>query len=188
MFGIHPRLVHVARDRAVELFDAVMAAGADHGIQPAGYHALNTLRLESGYRHWGHDITDEDTPIEAGLSFTIAWDKDGGFNGRDALLDQKAQPVRVKRMVQFKLEDPEVVVYHDEPIYRNGELVGRTSSGMYGHTVGSCLAMGYLYNEAGVTAEWLDSGTYEIEVANVRIPAAYSLRSFYDPKNERVRM
>ena len=180
--------LHVARDRAVVLFDAVMAAGEVYGIRPAGYHTLNTLRLESGYRHWGHDISDEDTPIEAGLSFTIAWDKEGGFNGRDVLLEQKAQPHRVKRMVQFKLEDPEIVVYHDEPIYRDGELVGRTTSGMYGHTVGSCLAMGYLVNEEGVTNDWLESGRYEIEVANVKIPAAWSARSFYDPKNERIRM
>ena len=178
--------LYVARDQAIELFDAVMAAGETHGIAAAGYHSLNSLRLEAGYRHWGHDITDEDTPLEAGLGFTIDWDKPGGFLGRDALLAQRGGP-RKKRLVQFRLDDPEVIVYHDEPIYRNGELVGRVTSGMYGHTVGACLAMGYLTNPSGVTADWIDAGDFELEVANVRVPATASLRSFYDPQNLRVK-
>ncbi len=179
--------LYVARDRAGELFDAVMASGEAWGIRPAGYHAMNSLRIEAGYRHWGHDITDEDTPLEAGLGFTIAWDKSGGFHGRAALQAQREQP-RSKRLVQFKLEDPNAIAYHDEPIYRNGAIVGRTSSAMYGHTLGGCIAMGYLTCPDGVTADWLEAGSYEIEIANVRIAAGHSLRSFYDPKNERVRM
>lgn len=171
--------LYVDRDRAVELFDAVMAEGEQYGILPAGYHTLNSLRLESGYKHWGHDITDEDTPIEAALGFTIAWDKEGGFLGRDALLAQKENPIRAKRIVQFKLDDPNLVLYHDEPIYRNGEMVGRTSSGMYSHTFGACLAMGYINNPEGVTKEWIESGSFEIEVANEKISATASLRPFY---------
>ena len=174
--------LYVARDRAVELFDAVMEEGEAYGIHPAGYHTMNTLRLEAGYRHWGHDITDEDTPIEAGLGFTIAWDKQGGFLGRQALLAQRATPVRTKRLVQFKLEDPDRIVYHDEPIRRNGVLVGRTTSGMYGHTFGACLAMGYVLNEEGVTPGWIESGTFDIEVAGVRVPATAQLRPFYTAK------
>ena len=171
--------LYVARDSTVDLFDAVMEAGEAYGIHPAGYHAMNTLRLEAGYRHWGHDITDEDTPIEAGLGFTIAWDKEGGFLGREPLLAQRAAPVLPKRLVQFMLEDPDRIVYHDEPIYRNDVLVGRTTSGMYGHTFGACLAMGYLLHEGGVTPEWIESGTFDIEVAGDSIPASAQLRPFY---------
>jgi 4-methylaminobutanoate oxidase (formaldehyde-forming) len=147
---------------------------------------MNTLRLEAGYRHWGHDITDEDTPVEAGLGFAVAWDK-LSFTGRDALLAQREQP-RFKRLVQFKLEDPDWLLYHDEPIYRDGVLVGRTSSGMWSYVEGRSLAMGYMNNEEGVTQAWLDGGDFEIEVATERITATPSIRSFYDPRNERVRV
>ena len=174
--------LYVAREAAVDLFDAIMAAGKEHSIYPAGYHTMNTLRLEAGYRHWGHDITDEDTPIEAGLGFTIAWDKAGGFTGRDALLAQRAAPLRTKRLVQFKLGNPDRIVYHDEPILRDGVLVGRTTSGMFGHTFGTCLAMGYLNHDQGVTPEWISQGTFEIEVAGELVPATAQLRPFYKAK------
>ncbi len=171
---------------AVALHDAIVEAGAAHGLRHAGYHAMNSLRLESGYRHWGHDITDEDTPLEAGLGFAVAWDKPS-FRGRDALLAQREQP-RTKRLIQFRLEDPDRLLYHDEPILRDGELVGRTSSGMWSYTEDRCLAMGYLNHPGGVTRDWLDAGAFEIEVAGERIAATPSIRSFYDPANERVRM
>jgi len=171
---------------APSLYNAIFEAGESHGLRHAGYHAMNTLRLESGYRHWGHDITDQDTPLEAGLSFAVAWDKPS-FVGRDALLAQREMP-RTKRLVQFRLEDEDRLVYHDEPIYRAGQLVGRTSSGMWSYVENRCLAMGYLEHAGGVTRDWIDAGEFEIEVATERIPATASLRSFYDPQNERVRM
>ena len=174
--------LYVTRDAAVDLFDVVMEEGASHGIHPAGYHTMNTLRLEAGYRHWGHDITDEDTPLEAGLGFTIAWNKQGGFLGRRALLAQRAAGVPSKRLVQFKLEDPDPIVYHDEPIRRDGVLVGRTTSGMYGHTFGTCLAMGYVLRDEGVTREWIETGSWDIELAGARIPATAQLRPFYTAK------
>ena len=179
--------LYVVNADAVELHDSLVAAGQDHGIRHAGYHAMNTLRLEAGYRHWGHDITDEDTPLEAGLGFAVAWDKAGGFRGRDALLPLRDQP-RTKRLVQFRLDDPDRLLYHDEPIYRDGELVGRTSSGMFSYTENRALAMGYLEADHGVTQEWLDGGTFEIEVATEKIPATASIRSFYDPRNERTKL
>ncbi len=185
--------LYVARDHAVALHDAIVAAGSAHGLLHAGYHAMNSLRLESGYRHWGHDITDEDTPLEAGLGFAVAWDKPGGFRGRDALLAQRDQPRR-KRLIQFRLDDPDRLLYHDEPIFRNGLLVGRTSSGMWSYVEGAALAMGYLQRDEGdardegVTQAWLDEGSFQIEVATVRIDARPSIRSFYDPRNERVRV
>jgi len=178
--------LYVAWDEAAALYDSIFGAGEAHGLKHAGYHAMNTLRLEAGYRHWGHDITGEDTPLEAGLGFAVAWDK-ASFNGREALLRQRALP-RTKRLIQFRLEDPDRLLYHDEPIYRDGDLVGRTSSGMWSYVADRCLAMGYLANPDGVTRDWLDAGAFESEVATERIPATASIRSFYDPYNERVRL
>ena len=178
--------IYVPWGEAPSLYEVIVAAGEDHGLRHAGFHTMNTLRLEAGYRHWGHDITDEDTPLEAGLGFAVAWEKPS-FTGRDALLAQREQP-RSKRLIQFRLEDPDWLLYHDEPIYRDGELVGRTSSGMWSYVEGRSLAMGYLTNTDGVTKGWLDGGTFEIEVATERITATPSIRSFYDPGKERVRV
>ncbi|MFT7645713.1 MAG: glycine cleavage system aminomethyltransferase T/glycine [Candidatus Poriferisodalaceae bacterium] len=172
---------------APAVYDVVVAAGADHGLRHAGYHAMNSLRLESGYRHWGHDITDEDTPLEAGLGFAVAWDKPGGFVGKEALEAQRPLP-RTKRLIQFRLEDSEVLSYHDDPIYRDGVVVGRTTGGMWSHTEDRCLTMAYIESEEAVTKTWLDAGSWEIEVGTKRIPVTASIRSFYDPKNERVKI
>jgi len=174
-------------DQAGAVFDAVAEAGEPHGLRMAGYHAMNSLRLEAGYRHWGHDITDEDTPLEAGLGFAVGWDKPGGFIGREALVAERGT-VPTKRLVQLKLHDSERLLYHDEPIYRDGALVGRTTSGMWSYTQNAALAMAYLEHPDGVSAEYLDGGSYEIEVAGKPIAASVSLRSFYDPSNERVKL
>lgn len=186
--------LYVPYGDAVALHDSLVIAGEPHGLKHCGYHAMNTLRLEAGYRHWGHDITDEDTPIEAGLGFALAWDKDGGFRGRDALLAQRDAP-RMKRLITFRLEDEDRLVYHDEPIFRDGVVVGRTTGGMWSYTENRCLAMGYLSpteedpdRDGGVTKDWLETGRFQIEVATVKIDATPSIRSFYDPKNERVRL
>ncbi len=169
------------------VFDTVMDAGSDLGLRLAGYHAVNSLRMEKAFKHWGHDITVEDTPLEAGLGFAVAFDKNEPFIGRDALLRQKEQGVG-KRLVQFALEDPEPLMYHEEPIYRDGVMVGSTTSAMYGHTIGSSVALGYVENEEGVSADWIRSGSYEIEVACERYPARASLRPLYDPRGERVKV
>ncbi|MBT8240052.1 MAG: FAD-dependent oxidoreductase [Acidimicrobiia bacterium] len=178
--------LYVAWDETPSLYDAIFAAGGAFGLKHAGYHAMNTLRLEAGYRHWGHDITDEDTPLEAGLGFAVGWEK-ASFKGREALLAQRDLP-RTKRLIQFRLEDPDRLLYHDEPIFRDGVFVGRTSSGMWSYVEDRCLAMGYLNHLGGVTRDWVEAGSFEIEVAMERIPATASIRSFYDPMNQRVRM
>ena len=177
--------LYIPTEFAVPVYDRILAARPD--ITHAGFHAMNGLRLEKAYRHWGHDITDEDTPLESGLGFAVAWDKQGGFTGRDALLRQKETGIQ-KRLVQFALTDPAPMLYHNEPIWRDGKQVGYLTSGMYGHTVGSALGMGYVNNPDGVTADFIKSGSYEIEVAGVRHKATASLSPFYDPKSERVKM
>lgn len=179
--------LYVPTEFAPAVFDVLVEAGAAFGLRLAGYHAMNSLRIEKAYRHWGHDVSDEDTPLEAGLGFAIAWSKAGGFIGREALLEKRAAGVR-RRLVALALERDEPLLYHNEPIWRNGRLVGKTSSGMFGHTLGRPLALGYLANEGEVVSpEWIAAGHYELEVAAERIPARVSLRSFYDPASERVK-
>ena len=168
------------------IYDVIVEAGAEFGLVLAGYHALNSLRMEKGYRHWSHDITDEDTPLEAGLGFAVKFDKDGGFIGREALLKQKEDGLP-KRLLQFKLEDPEPLLYHNEPIWRNDEIVGHITSGAYGHTLGACIGLGYVHTDHGVKPDEVLEGNYEIEVAGVRYAAEASLRPMFDPKNEKIR-
>jgi glycine cleavage system T protein len=168
------------------VYDELLRAGPSHGLVHAGYHALNSLRIEKAYRHWGHDITDEDTPLEAGLGFAVKWDKPGGFIGREALLRQK-QSGCLKRLVQFRLKSPEPLLYHNEPIWQGSSIVGCIRSGMYGHTLGAAVGLGYVADPRGGVVAGIGSDDYEIEVAGVRHPATASLRPLYDPKSERIK-
>ncbi len=177
----------IPADLAGHVYDTLVSAGAEHGLRHAGYHALDSLRMEKAYRSWGHDISGGDTPLEAGLSFAVAWDKPGGFTGRDALLRLKEAGVS-RRLVQFALADPDAFAYHDEPVYRDGVLAGRVSSAAYGHTLGRTVALGYVTApEPGTPASWYRAGTYEIEIAGERVPADASLRPLYDPESKRPR-
>ena len=165
------------------VYDTIVAAGAPFGLTHAGYHALDSLRIEKAYRHWGHDITDEDTPLEAGLVFTVKFDKPGGFIGREALLRDKAAPP-AKRLLQFRLLDPGPLLYHNEPIWLGDALVGHVTSGAYGHTLGGAIGLGYVDTaKAPDPAE----GDFRIEVAGKRIPAEVSSIPMYDPQNRRIR-
>ena len=177
--------LYVPVEFAAGVYDELMAQGQDVGLTPVGFHAVNSLRMEKGYRHWGHDISDEDTPQEAGLGFAVAHGKNAGFIGRDAVLRQRETGVN-KRLVLFALEDPEPLLYHYEPIHRDGEIVGYLTSGMFGHTVGAAIGMGYVGHEAGVTREWIEAGSYDIEIAGKRCPARASLAAFYDPERKRI--
>ena len=175
--------LYVPTEFMLGVYEVLVNAGGDFGLAHAGYHALNSLRIEKGYRHWGHDITDEDTPLEAGLGFAVKWDKPGGFIGRDALLRQRAAGLS-KRLLQFRLLSPEPLLYHNEPIWRRTDIVGFIRSGMYAHTLGAAVGLGYVANREG---EEIATDDYEIEVAGVRYPAAASLRPMYDPQNKRLK-
>jgi glycine cleavage system aminomethyltransferase T/glycine/D-amino acid oxidase-like deaminating enzyme len=168
------------------VYDELIAAGADYELVHAGYHALNSLRMEKAYRHWGHDITDEDSPLEAGLGFAVKWDKPDGFIGLAALVRQK-QSGCLKRLVQFKLESAEPLLYHNEPIWMGDSLVGHIRSGMYGHTLGAAVALGYVSSPDGAPVGSIGARDYEIEVAGVRFPASASLAPMYDPQNKRIK-
>jgi 4-methylaminobutanoate oxidase (formaldehyde-forming) len=180
--------LYIPTEFAPDVFDRIVAAGEQFGLKLCGLHVLDSCRIEKAFRHFGHDITDEDTPIEAGLGFACAFDKAIPFIGRDALLRQKAAGVPSKRMLQFKLEDPEPLLYHNEPVYKDGAIVGYTSSGNYGHFLGGAIGMGYVKREGGVTPDWVGSDGWEVEVAGTRIPASASLRPMYDPRAERVKI
>ena len=168
----------------------LLAAGAPFGLTHAGYHAMNACRIEKGYRHWGHDIGDEDTPLDAGLGFAVAWDKPGGFVGREALLSQKTAGPLQRRLVQVMLDDASdtaPLLYHEEPIVRDGMIVGSIRSGAWGHRLDRSIGMGYVSCDDGVAAEWLASGRWEVEVACRRHSCRVQLQPWYDPRNERIR-
>ncbi|MBW2543644.1 MAG: GcvT family protein [Deltaproteobacteria bacterium] len=180
--------LYIRTEYALPVYDALIEAGAEFGLRHCGYHALNSLRIEKAYREWSHDMGPEDSLLDAGLGFTCAWDKPGGFIGREALLAQKQAGPLSRRMVSFLLEDSEPLLYHNEPIYRDGVLASHTSSAGYGHTLGGAMAMAYLKRDEGVDADYVSNGRYEIEVNGKRYAAKASLTPMYDPKNERIRI
>jgi glycine cleavage system aminomethyltransferase T len=178
--------LHVPTEQALGVYDALFAAGGDLGLRHAGYVALNTLRLEAGYRDWGADVSDEDTPLEAGLGFTVAWNKSADFIGR-AVLEGLRKTVPRRRLVQLALLDSQPLPFGTEPVWRDGKLVGYLRSAGYGHTLGCGVGMGYLACGDGVSPDWLASGKFEVEVAGARYPAIASLRAFYDADRSRVK-
>ncbi len=141
--------------------------------------------MEKGYVSWGHDVSPDDTPLEAGLGFAVAWEKPGGFLGRDALLPQRREGVR-RRLVTFVLDDPEPILWGGEPILRDGHPVGYTTSGSYAHTLGAAIGMGYVAADQPITAAWIRTGHYEIELAGERLRATPHLRAPYDPERRRI--
>lgn len=177
-------------EHCLDVYEQLLAAGEPLGLKHAGYHAMGACRVEKGYRHWSHDIAEEDTPLEAGLGFTVAWEKPGGFLGRAALLAQRGRGPLRKRLVQVMLHDSSVaapLLYHEEPVVRDGHIVGSIKSGAWGHRLQRSIGMGYVSADAGVSAEWLASGRWEIEVACQRWPASVQLQPWYDPSNERIK-
>jgi len=179
--------LHMPVESAGAVYDRLMELGQAHGIANAGYRAIDSLRLEKGYRIWGADVTPDHTPIEAGLGWAAKLKTATPFLGREALEQQKANGL-AKRLAFFAVDDPEVVLLGRETIYRNGERVGWLTSGGFGHTVGQCVGIGYVRNTDGVDRDFLTSGDYELEVACERIPAQLSTHPAYDPKSDRVKM
>jgi sarcosine dehydrogenase len=175
--------LHVPVEQAALVYETLMTAGKDLGVANAGHYAINSLRLEKGYRAWGAELSTDDSPLEAGLGFAIDWSKP--FLGREALLKQKQQPLK-RQLVIFVLEDPGPMLWGSEPIYRNGQPVGYTTSGSYGHTVGAAVAMGYVNNSAGVNSDFIKSGRFEINVSGERFSARAYLRAPYDPERKRI--
>lgn len=176
--------IYVSSDMAAHAFETLHAAGQDMGMKLCGMHMMDAGRIEKGFRHFGHDITAEDHILEAGLGFAVKTDK-LDFMGRDAVLRKKEAGLDM-RLVQFKLTDPEPLLYHNEPVMRDGDVVGYLSSGVYGHHVGAAMGMGYVPCKGETVAELLASD-FEIDVMGTKVKAEASLKPFYDPKSERVK-
>ncbi|MEI8238764.1 MAG: FAD-dependent oxidoreductase [Actinomycetota bacterium] len=175
--------LHLPVEYAPKVYDALVEAGDPHGLVNAGYRSIESCRLEKGYRAWGSDIGPDHTPIEAGLGWAVK--KSGDFLGRAAIEVQRTEGVR-KLLAAFTV-DPDVVLLGRETIYRNGERVGWLTSGGFGYTIDRSIGYGYVRNPAGVTADWVLAGTYELEVAGRRVAATIALKPLYDPSNSRVK-
>ena len=179
--------LYVPSDQAAHVFEALVAAGADHGLKLCGLHAMDSCRIEKSYRHFGHDITDEDHVLEAGLGFAVKTDK-GTFIGREAVL-RKRDAGLARRMLQFRLTDPEPLLFHNEPILRDGVIVGYITSGNYGHALGCAVGLGYVpCRHTGETVKEMLTSTYQIDVAGRMVGAEASLSPLYDPKSQRIRV
>jgi 4-methylaminobutanoate oxidase (formaldehyde-forming) len=178
--------LHVPIEATGEIFDSLMAAGAPWGIRPVGYRALESLRLEKGYRAWGSDITPNDTPQEAGLGWAVKLKKNTDFLGRRAL-DELNGSTPKKRFAGFTVDDPDIVLVGRETILRDGEPVGYLTSGGYGYTVGKPVGFGYVRNADGIDDDFLTSGEYELVVAMERTKAKIHLEPLYDPTNAKVK-
>ena len=178
--------LHVPSESALQVYRRLVAAGEPHGLADAGYRAIESLRLEKGYRAWGADIGPDYTPFEAGLGWAVKLKTNLDFQGRAALVEQQGRPL-AKRLACFTLDDPEVVLLGRETLYRDGERVGWLSSAGWGYTLGTNIGYGYVRRAEGVDQAFLEAGTYELEVAGKRLPCRYRAGPLYDPKSLRVR-
>ena len=177
--------LYVPTEQAAHVFETIEEAGPEFGLKLCGLHTLDSCRIEKAFRHFGHDITDEDHVLEAGLGFAVRTAK-GDFVGRDAVL-RKREAGLERRLVQFRLRDPEPLLFHNEAILRDGKIVGTVTSGNYGHHLGGAVGMGYVPSSGESETDILAS-SYAIEIAGERFEAQVSLKPMYDPKAERVRM
>jgi len=182
--------IYVSSEMAEHVFDAIYRSGEAHNMRLCGMHVLDSCRIEKAFRHFGHDISDEDHVLEAGLGFAVKLDKPasrfGDFIGRDAVQSKKQNGLE-KRLVQFRLTDPELLLYHNEPILRDGKIVGYLTSGNYGHHLGGAIGLGYVPCQKEESAADMLSSTYQIDVAGRIINAEASLKPLYDPSSERTK-
>ncbi len=179
--------LYVPTDQAVHVYDRVVSAGAAVGLRHAGLKALSSLRMEKGYRDYGHDIDNTDSVLEAGLGFVVDLDKPGGFIGRDAVVARKAAGPSTRRLLQVQVLDPQPQLFHAEVVLRDGRPVGYVRAASYGFTLGGAVGLAMVDAGEPLDQGWIDAGTWEVDIAATRYPAAASLRPLYDPKNERVR-
>ena len=178
--------LNIPAEQAVHVYDRIVAAGAEFGLRHAGLRALGSLRLEKGYRDYGHDIDNTDDPYSVGLGFAVSQDKEGDFIGKQACMKRRADPAFRKRLVQVLLQDPEPLMNHGEIVLRNGRPVGDVRAASYGHTLGGAVGLAMVTGNP-VDADYLQSGDWRVDIAGRTYPATVSLRPLYDPGMERVR-
>lgn len=178
----------IPAEMAMSCFDRLLTAGEAHGLTLAGLHALDSCRIEKKFLHFGHDVADEDTPLEAGVGFVCAMDKSTPFIGYDAIARQKESKAYLhKRLVQFVLKDPEPLFYHHEPVIQADKCIGYLTSGNYGHTLGSSVGLGYVKSKEAINADWLAMHNWQVDVGGELFEASASLRAAYDPTGKNMR-
>ncbi len=178
--------LHIPTEYAAGVYDELTAAGTDLGFRPVGLAAMSSLRLEKGYRDLGVDIDNTDNPIEAGLGFTIAWDKPGGFVGRDALLEFKARGTPHNRIVSLFVDDSDADLFGNEPVLVGGQWVGYVRAAAYGYTLGGPVGLAQVAHEGGVTGEWLRGQSFSVYTPHGDLPARLQMAPFYDPDRTRI--
>ena len=179
--------LHVPAEYGAGVYDDLMSAGADLGVRPVGLAAMTSLRLEKGYRDFGVDIDNTDSPLAAGLGFAVAWDKPGGFTGRDALVKERAAGVPVSRVVGLLLDDPSADLFGNEPVLRDGTWAGYVRAAAFGYTVGAAVGLAQVSCPDGVTAEWLRAGGFTVLAGSGKeVPARLQTAPFYDPQRLRI--
>ena len=178
--------LHIPTEYAAGVYDELISAGADLGVRPVGLAAMSSLRLEKGYRDLGVDIDNTDNPIEAGLGFTIAWDKPGGFVGRDALLEFKAKGTPGNRVVSLFIDDAGADLFGNEPVLVDGKWVGYVRAAAYGYTLGGPVGLAQVAHEDGVTGDWLREQSFTVHTPHGDLPARLQMAPFYDPQRTRI--
>lgn len=178
--------LHIPTEYAAGVYDELTTAGTDLGFRPVGLAAMSSLRLEKGYRDLGVDIDNTDNPIEAGLGFTIAWDKPGGFVGRDALLEFKARGTPHNRIVSLFVDDADADLFGNEPVLVGGQWVGYVRAAAYGYTLGGPVGLAQVAHEGGVTGEWLRGQSFSVHTPHGDLPARLQMAPFYDPDRTRI--
>jgi 4-methylaminobutanoate oxidase (formaldehyde-forming) len=178
--------LYIPAEQAVHVYDRLVLAGGDVGLRHAGLKALASLRMEKGYRDYGHDIDNTDSVLEAGLGFAVDLTKP--FLGRDAVASLKEQGPTRRRLVQVLLGDPEPLMFHAEVVHRDGIPVGYVRAASYGHTLGGAVGLAMVEASDPIGQSWLDSGEWTVDVAGTEYPATASLKPLYDPTSARVKM
>ncbi|HTW21212.1 MAG TPA: aminomethyltransferase family protein, partial [Mycobacteriales bacterium] len=178
--------LHIPTEFATGVYDDLCEAGADLGFRPVGLAAMNSLRLEKGYRDMGVDIDNTDNPIGAGLGFTVAWDKPDGFIGRDALLAAKQAGPPQDRVVSLIVDDADVDLFGNEPLLHNGKWVGYVRAAAFGHTLGGPVGLAQVHHDGGVTGDWLAEGGFTLHTPSGSLPARLQIPPLYDPKRLRI--
>jgi 4-methylaminobutanoate oxidase (formaldehyde-forming) len=172
----------------MHVYERLVEAGERVGLRHAGLKALASLRMEKGYRDYGHDIDNTDTVLEAGLGFAVDLKKPGGFIGREAVLAQKAAGPLERRLLQVLVKDPEPMLFHAEVVRRDHQPVGYVRTGSYGHTLGGAVGLAMIDADEPLTQAWVDAGRWEVDIAGTLYPAVASLKPLYDPEALRVKM
>jgi 4-methylaminobutanoate oxidase (formaldehyde-forming) len=180
--------LYIAADQGAHVYDRIVAAGREFGLAHAGLKALGSLRMEKGYRDYGHDIDNTDDPYESGLGFALDLKKPGGFIGKEAVLARRARGPLQRRLVQVLLKDPEPLMFHAEVVRRDGVPVGYVRAASYGHTLGGAVGLAMIEPRVAVDEAYLARGAWEVEVAGRRYPAIISARPLYDPAMKRIKV